>query len=133
MTTNEKEVRATIRPLNSSLRTLLPCHGDGVAPTSIGPWFDLLMRMEVLARASHPNDLLALYRVSRGSSSANRREECHQLGRYLPLTTRSPAARAPRFKFVILTVSSALPRAWPPLLSYLQPCSSAPYCSSRSQ
>nr|CAD1835829.1 unnamed protein product [Ananas comosus var. bracteatus] len=28
--------------------TLLPCHGDGVAPTSIGPWFDLLMRIEVL-------------------------------------------------------------------------------------
>jgi hypothetical protein len=23
------------------------------APTSIGPWFDLLMRIEVLARASH--------------------------------------------------------------------------------
>nr|UYK51795.1 hypothetical protein [Paphiopedilum micranthum] len=40
--------------------------------------------------------------------------------------------RAPRFKFVILTVSSALPGAWPLLLSYLLPCSSAPYCSSRS-
>jgi hypothetical protein len=37
---HDLEVRATIRPLNSSLRTLLPmAHGDGVAPTSIGPWF----------------------------------------------------------------------------------------------
>jgi len=51
----------------------------------------------------------ALYEVPHGSLSASRREECHQLGRYLPLTTRSLAAQAPRFKFVILTVSSALP------------------------
>lgn len=131
MTYKEKSVRATIRPLNSFLRTLFG-HGEGVAPTSIGPWFDLLMRIEVLARASHPEDLLALYGVPRGSSSASRREECHQLGRYWPLTTRSPAARAPRFKFVILTVSSAPPGAWPLLLSYLLPCSSAPYSSSRS-
>lgn len=90
------------------------------------------MRIEVLARASHPSDLLALYGVPRGSSGASRREECHQLGRYWPLTTRLPAARAPRFKFVILTVSSALPGAWPLLLSYLLPCSLAPYSSSRS-
>ena len=90
------------------------------------------MRIEVLARASHPQDLLAPYGVPRGSSSASRGEECHQLGRYWPLTTRSPAARAPRFKFVILTVSSAPPGAWPLLRSYLQLCSSAPYSSSRS-
>ena len=67
MTYKEKSVCATIRPLNSFLRTLFG-HGEGVAPTSIGPWFDLLMRIEVLARASHPEDLLALYGVPRGSS-----------------------------------------------------------------
>lgn len=70
--------------------------------------------------------------VPRGFSSASRRGKCRQLGRLKPLTTRSLAARAPRFKFVILTVFSALPGAWPPFLSYLLPCSSAPYCSSLS-
>ncbi|GKE20551.1 hypothetical protein Tco_1432063 [Tanacetum coccineum] len=53
----------------------------------------------------------AIAECPRGSSSASRREECHQLGRYWPLTTHSPDAQAPRFKFVILTVSSAPPGA----------------------
>ncbi|WOH13156.1 hypothetical protein DCAR_0832665 [Daucus carota subsp. sativus] len=35
--------------------------------------------------------------------------------------------------FVILTISSAPPGAWPLLLSYLLPCSSAPYCFSASE
>ncbi|GMN70362.1 hypothetical protein TIFTF001_039406 [Ficus carica] len=89
------------------------------------------MRIEVLARASHPYDLLALFGVPRGSSSASRREECQQLG-YWPLTTRSPEAQAPCIKFVILTVSSAPSGAWTLLLSYHPlPCSPAPYSSSR--
>ncbi|ERN16302.1 hypothetical protein AMTR_s00063p00208440 [Amborella trichopoda] len=54
---------------------------------------------------------LALYGVPHGFSSASHRGECHQLGRYWPLTTRSPAARAPRFNFVMLIVSSAPPGA----------------------
>lgn len=68
-------------------------------------------------------NLAPLYGVPHGSSSANHRGECHQLGHYWPLTTRLLAAWSQCFKFFILTISSTPLGAWPLLLLiyYLDP------------
>ncbi|KAH0446450.1 hypothetical protein IEQ34_024708 [Dendrobium chrysotoxum] len=131
MTYNEKEVRATLRLLHSFLRTLLRCHVDGVAPdfyrSSVRP------QNENLGPCAGVSSL----RLACSVWSAPWFLECQpQRGMpstraLLPLTTRSPAARAPRFRFVILTVSSALPGAGP--FFYLIYCLAlGSYCSSRS-
>ena len=67
-----------------------------------------------LSSAKH---FLFLGKPNTSSNNSSCREECHQLGRYWPLTTSLSVTRASYFKFVSQTVSFAPLGAWALLLS----------------